>query len=105
MNIVNLHSPPLVGNRYQLFEQLGAGSMGMVYRALDRLTGEIVALKRVIVETETWEGGSGAPTRASASSRLSLAREFRTLASLRHPYIISVLDYGFDSEHHPYFTM
>ena len=37
--------------------------------------------------------------------RLGLAQEFRTLASLRHPHIISVLDYGFDSEQQPYFTM
>ncbi|NDJ52855.1 MAG: tetratricopeptide repeat protein, partial [Chloroflexi bacterium] len=37
--------------------------------------------------------------------RLALAREFRTLASLRHPNIVSVLDYGFDGPHLPYFTM
>ena len=37
--------------------------------------------------------------------RLLLAQEFRTLASLRHPHIISVLDYGFDSEGRPFFTM
>ena len=37
--------------------------------------------------------------------RLTLAREFRLLSSLRHPNIISVLDYGFDEELSPYFTM
>jgi serine/threonine protein kinase/tetratricopeptide (TPR) repeat protein len=37
--------------------------------------------------------------------RLTLAREFRLLSSLRHPNIISVLDYGFDDELLPYFTM
>jgi len=37
--------------------------------------------------------------------RLTLAREFRLLSSLRHPNIISVLDYGFDDELRPYFTM
>jgi tetratricopeptide (TPR) repeat protein len=36
---------------------------------------------------------------------VALAEEFRTLASLRHPHIISVLDYGFDGEKRPYFTM
>src|SRR5690606_38838084 len=36
----------------------------------------------------------------------ALAQEFRALASLRHPHIISVLDYGFDDDDgQPYFTM
>lgn len=37
--------------------------------------------------------------------RLHLAQEFHTLAGLRHPHIVSVLDYGFDRDHQPYFTM
>jgi serine/threonine protein kinase len=37
--------------------------------------------------------------------RLALAQEFKTLASLRHPHIISVLDYGFDKNRQPYLTM
>lgn len=39
------------------------------------------------------------------AQRLALAQEFRTLASLRHPHIISVLDYGFDAHKAPFFTM
>src|SRR5690606_12374779 len=41
----------------------------------------------------------------SMDVEVALAREFRTLASLRHPHIISVLDYGFDETVQPYFTM
>jgi tetratricopeptide (TPR) repeat protein len=37
--------------------------------------------------------------------RLALTREFETLASLRHPNIIDVLDYGFDDDGLPYYTM
>jgi len=37
--------------------------------------------------------------------RLALSHEFETLARLRHPYIISVLDYGFDEHRLPFFTM
>ena len=37
--------------------------------------------------------------------RLALSHEFETLARLRHPNIISVLDYGFDSLKLPFFTM
>jgi predicted ATPase len=79
----------LIGGRYRLLERLGAGGMGVVYAAHDRLTGRDVALKRVV--------GADAPQGVSTSGDLltvSLAREFQLLASLRHPHIISVLDYG-----------
>src|SRR5260370_19659271 len=44
-------------------------------------------------------------TDSSQALRLALTQEFRVLASLRHPCIISVLDYGFDEQRQPYFTM
>jgi serine/threonine protein kinase/predicted ATPase len=44
-------------------------------------------------------------TDSSQALRLALTQEFRVLASLRHPSIISVLDYGFDGDRQPYFTM
>jgi hypothetical protein len=52
-----------IGRRYVLKEQLGAGGMGAVYRATDRLTGESVALKRVTTPTEelTFASRSGKP--------------------------------------------
>lgn len=91
----------LIGNRYQLHEQIGSGGMGAVYRAADRLTGQTVALKRVTVPGDQLRFAS---IGASTDYRLALAQEFRTLASLRHPNIISVLDYGFHDKQ-PYFTM
>ncbi len=90
----------LLGNRYQLHEKLGEGGMGAVYRATDRLTGQAVALKRVLIPT-----GGASPESDSSRLRLSLAREFQTLASLRHPNVIGVEDYGFDTNQQPYFTM
>ncbi|MBI5928452.1 MAG: tetratricopeptide repeat protein [Chloroflexi bacterium] len=94
----------LLGNRYQLHEKLGEGGMGAVYRATDRLTGQSVALKRVLIPTSTSAAGSS-PDTNSSRLRLSLAREFQTLASLRHPNVIGVEDYGFDTAQQPYFTM
>src|SRR5260370_13084157 len=44
-------------------------------------------------------------TDSSQALRLALTQEFRVLASLRHPSIISGLDYGFDEQRQPYFTM
>jgi serine/threonine protein kinase/tetratricopeptide (TPR) repeat protein len=49
--------------------------------------------------------GDGASDDLASMLRLTLAREFHLLASLRHPNIISVLDYGFDDDLSPYFTM
>ncbi len=89
--------------RYILHNAVGQGGMGTVHRATDRLTGQIVALKRV--STPAKELNFTSKVEGSTNLQLSLVREFQILASLRHPHIISVLDYGFDTEHQPYFTM
>ncbi len=85
----------IINKRYILQAKLGEGGMGVVHRALDRLTGNIVALKQIQVPAETLQFMSMPATEFAADLRLSLVREFQTLASLRHPHIISVLDYGF----------
>jgi len=85
----------MIGSRYELEDKLGMGGMGTVYRAYDRLKNHYVALKRIPLSSVT----------SDVSVRLALAREFKTLAALRHPNIINVLDYGFDAERQPFFTM
>ena len=88
-------------NRYQIQEKLGAGAMGSVYRTWDRLTRTAVALKRVEMPPNTLQFGTRG---LYQKERHALTHEFRTLASLRHPNIVSVLDYGFDAGT-PFFTM
>src|SRR5262249_39318162 len=88
-----------IGSRYEVINELARGTTASVFRALDRLTGHIVTLKRLRMPSPASTG------EAAREARLALAHEFRLLASLRHPNIISVLDYGFDGEGHPYFTM
>jgi eukaryotic-like serine/threonine-protein kinase len=92
-----------IGWRYQLLEQIGAGGMGAVFRADDLLTGEVVALKRMNTHVATADFNPDATHQQHL--RLTLAHEFKTLASLRHPNIITVRDYGFDQTGSPYFTM
>lgn len=79
--------------------------MGEVYAALDRLTGTQVALKRVLHSPQELLIDSATTTTDSGDARRTLANEFRVLTSLRHPHIINVLDYGFDSQGFPYYTM
>jgi serine/threonine protein kinase/predicted ATPase len=140
----------LIGGRYELLDRLGAGGMGEVYRSRDRLSEEIIALKRALQMPSALSGS--APTRDSSPRnngpakqetplthtgaldpsgptadlstaaapqsdrsdetgeksrmvRLALASEFRVLSSLRHPNIVSVLDYGFQTNGLPFFTM
>lgn len=94
-----------IDRRYILQEKLGEGGMGEVYRVKDRLTDQTIALKRVTVASDKLQFASRASIDDSGDFRLALAQEFHTLASLRHPNIISVLDYGFDEARQPYFTM
>jgi len=68
--------------------------MGAVYRVRDVLSGEMQALKRLIAKREG--------TRHSAIE--AFEREYQVLASLDHPRIIRVFDYGVDSDG-PYYTM
>lgn len=90
----------VIGSRYVLLNQLGRGGSGKVYRCKDRLSGELVALKRYMLPAV---GGLGEVQRRA--EQLLLANEFRLLASLHHPHIISVLDYGFDEQHQPFLVM
>lgn len=92
----------MVGDRYILLETLGAGGMGMVYAAQDRLEGERVALKRVIAPSGYQPGEL---SDSNQDLRVALTHEFRTLAGLRHPNVIPVLDYGFGTAGQPFFTM
>lgn len=66
--------------------------MGCVYRVHDEALGRRLALKRLLV---------GAQRDQAA---LLFAREYHTLASLKHPRVIEVYDFGVDALG-PYYTM
>lgn len=93
---------PTINARYRILDTIGQGGMGVVYRALDRLNQQQVALKQMTVPSDHLEFASMG---SHSDLRVALAKEFKVLAGLRHPHIISVLDYGFDERHQPYFTL
>lgn len=93
----------IINNRYRIEEQIGQGGMGQVYKVYDRLSTTMVALKRVSIARK--EGETIANSSNISAEKVVMTNEFSTLASLRHPNIISVLDYGFDNEGNPFFTM
>lgn len=92
----------IVNQRYIIQKQLGEGGMGVVYSAIDRLNGNReIALKQL----HTAPLRNDVNTEERENRLFMIAREFRALASLRHPNVISVLDYGFDKNGEPFFTM
>lgn len=99
--MANAGDGKIIGHRYHINHQLGGGGMGIVYHATDRFTGQDVALKQVLIDAPD----SFKIDNSAVDYRLALAHEFKTMASLRHPNIISVLDYGFDEKNQPYYTM
>ena len=66
--------------KYQKIEKLGEGTYGIVYKAQNRDSGDIVALKRIRLDNEE----EGVPCTA--------IREISLLKELKHPNIVRLLD-------------
>ncbi|KAL1925261.1 uncharacterized protein VTP21DRAFT_144 [Calcarisporiella thermophila] len=67
-------------DKYQKIEKLGEGTYGIVYKAQNRETNEVVALKRIRLDNEE----EGVPCTA--------IREIALLKELKHPNIVRLYD-------------
>ncbi|MDF1661868.1 MAG: serine/threonine-protein kinase [Planctomycetota bacterium] len=70
----------LVGERYEVIEKIGQGQSGIVYKALDKNTDDVVALKVLRASTE--------------EIKKRFQREGEISASLDHPQIAKMLNSG-----------
>jgi serine/threonine protein kinase len=83
----------VLDDRYEILALLAEGGMGAVYRARRTLLGDEVAIKIVRAD----QRGSGLRDR--------FFRESRASARLRHPHIVSILDFNLDNEDRPFLVM
>ena len=73
-------SPVTRLTKYQKLEKIGEGTYGLVYKARNRKTNQLVALKKIRLESED----EGTPSTA--------VREISILKQLQHPNIVQLLD-------------
>jgi len=73
--------------RYELRGELGQGGMATVYRAYDAMLNREVALKVMAGHLST-----------DASFHRRFEREARVIATLEHPNIVPVYDYGITAQ-------
>src|SRR5690349_8935429 len=87
------NKPWQLGN-YEILEQIGCGGMGVIYRARQRHSQRIVAVKRVL------------SYRADSHGALErFRREARAVASLDHPNILPIYEVSESEDGLPFFSM
>lgn len=80
----------LVADRYRLDQPIGAGAMGVVWRAHDLRLDRTVALKELLMQP-------GLAATEEQTARARAMREGRIAARLQHPHAICVYDVALDT--------
>ncbi|HEY8457870.1 MAG TPA: protein kinase [Actinopolymorphaceae bacterium] len=75
----------LVAGRYRLRERIGAGGMGVVWKAYDERLSRTVALKRLLLPPHL-DG------KQAEDAKQRAMRESRIAARIQHPHVIAVYD-------------
>ena len=84
----------IIGNRYEILEEVGLGGMATVYKAKDHVLNRLVAVK-VLKDEFT--------TDAEFVKRFNT--EAQAAASLSHPNIVSIYDVGHEDENNLYYIV
>lgn len=83
----------VLGGRFEILSELGAGGMGVVYKARDRTLDELVALK--MLKGDMW----------GDTDRLErLKDELKLARKISHPNILRTFDFG-DADGRPFISM
>ncbi len=81
-------------NQYRLLHQLGEGGSGSVFKAIQKNTGKIVAIKLLHHEDVTIQKYGQHDRQKMERMVLRFERETTLCAQLQHPNIVSLLDKG-----------
>ena len=88
----------IIDGRYEIVRELGRGAMGVVYHVHDRASERDLALKQLMVRSQTSTAGR------QDRSTVRFRREFHTIAGLSHPCVVAAYEYGIEGGK-PYYTM
>jgi serine/threonine protein kinase len=94
LNELDAREKPWQLGNYEILEQIGCGGMGVIYRARQRHSRRIVAVKRVL------------SYRADSHGALQrFRREAQAVASLDHPNILPIYEVSESEDGLPFFSM
>ena len=91
---IDVRDPDRRLGNYQILDEIGRGGMGVIYRARQRHSRRIVALKRILA----YEADS-------RETLIRFRREALAAASLDHPNILPIYEVGEDEDGLPFFSM
>ncbi|MEM6794875.1 MAG: protein kinase [Acidobacteriota bacterium] len=91
--LAGIASGSVLGDRFEILSELGAGGMGVVYKARDRELNELVALK--MLKHEAFTDSSGLDR---------LKEELKLARKISHPNVLRTFDFG-EADGFPFISM
>jgi mitogen-activated protein kinase 1/3 len=69
-----------VSDKYEILHKLGVGCSGTIVKAMNKMTGELVAIKKLSYRTNDWDQGKKA------------RREISILKTIEHPNVVKLIE-------------